>query len=467
MGFTKKIFILILTAALIFMFGAAVFAETQTGAAKINANGVRLRAENNTESNVLASLDLNAAVVILETAGDWYKVAHDGCTGYVFGEFVVADALAKIPEIVEEIAPLSFSDAMPAFINGENVNLRSENNTTSAIIMTMKKNASIDVLEPAGEWYKVIIDGQTGYVLGKYVSFANVPVAAPASEPGVINDHGVNLRAENSTSSDVLTKMSKGTRLTVFDKSGDWYSVKVGDWVGYVLGEFITFSESLETINDIGMINAEGVNLRALNNTSSEVLTTLSLHAPLTVLDKADDWYKVKSGEKTGYVSGSYVTLGEAPRVNASPAVAAAPAAPNNLVFIGSGKAELVDWSEGRNIMTPGVRAIVTDVATNISFEIKVLANGNHADVEPLTASDTASILQIRGSYSWTPRAIRVTVGGRTIAASCNGMPHDVSTISDNNFPGHFCIHFYNSRNHYNGAIDAGQQKQVQIAYNN
>jgi len=284
----------------------------------------------------------------------------------------------------------------------------------------------------------------------------------------VINDHGVRLRAESSTESKIITTMSKGTQLTVTGREDEWYAVLLDGTPGFVYDVYVTLSESLESIDEVGYINAEGVRLREANNTDSEILSVMPQRTTLTVMDKVDDWYKVKSGDKTGYVLGTYVTLGAAPGgkpADNQTSSGATAAAPNNIQFTPGGKAELVDWSDAKGIMSTGTKAIITDVASGISFEIRVMSSGNHADVEPITASDTASILAIRGNYSWTPRAIYVTVDGRTMAASCNGMPHSGSTISDNNFPGHFCIHFYNSKNHYNNALDPGHQGQVAIAY--
>jgi hypothetical protein len=174
----------------------------------------------------------------------------------------------------------------------------------------------------------------------------------------------------------------------------------------------------------------------------------MPLGASVSVLGTAGDWYQIQYAGQTGYVLGTYLSLG-----------ASAP--------VGSGSAELVDWwAEGKSIMSSGTLATVTDVATGISFQIRCMSAGNHADVEPLTAEDSAKILQIRGKYSWTPRAVRVTVNGRVLAASCNGMPHSVSTIKNNDFGGHFCIHFAGSRNHYNNKADPDHQKQVQVAFN-
>jgi len=47
-----------------------------------------------------------------------------------------------------------------------------------------------------------------------------------------------------------------------------------------------------------------------------------------------------------------------------------------------------------------------------------------------------------------------VKYNGHVYAASMNGMPHGTTTISNNNFAGHFCIHFYGSKTHESNKVD-------------
>ena len=68
------------------------------------------------------------------------------------------------------------------------------------------------------------------------------------------------------------------------------------------------------------------------------------------------------------------------------------------------------------------------------------------------------------GSWSWDRRAILVKYNGHVYAASMNGMPHEDDTISDNDFDGHFCIHFTGSKTHGTQRVDEDHQSCVQTA---
>lgn len=122
-------------------------------------------------------------------------------------------------------------------------------------------------------------------------------------------------------------------------------------------------------------------------------------------------------------------------------------------------------WTEAQYVFPIGKVATVTDFQTGRRFQIKRTTGANHADSEPLTAKDAATIKEIwGGEYSWKERAVIVEVDGRKIAASMASMPHDVSYIKDNNFNGHFDLHFKNSTRHKDGLVSQAHQEQIKIA---
>ena len=87
--------------------------------------------------------------------------------------------------------------------------------------------------------------------------------------------------------------------------------------------------------------------------------------------------------------------------------------------------------------------ATVYDYSTGISWQVHMFSYGKHAEAEPLTAADTAKLEQAFGGNTWTPKAVWVIFADGTVRmATTHSMPHEVQHITDNNFPGHLCIHF-------------------------
>jgi LysM repeat protein len=127
---------------------------------------------------------------------------------------------------------------------------------------------------------------------------------------------------------------------------------------------------------------------------------------------------------------------------------------------------EYLDWWTQAQYLFPIGRVVkVRDFLTGTTFNIKRTIGANHADCEPMTSADAAIMLKLwNNSYSWVTRSALIEEGGRKIASSITSMPHGEQYIIDNNFNGHFDIHFKNSTRHKDGLIDPSHQAKVKIA---
>ena len=133
-----------------------------------------------------------------------------------------------------------------------------------------------------------------------------------------------------------------------------------------------------------------------------------------------------------------------------------------------TGTAKAMDWwtSGIQSIFSRGTIATVTDVQTGIAWNEKRTGGTNHADVQPVTAADTAAMKKAVGSWSWNRRPVFVTINGVNYAASMNAMPHGSGSITNNNFDGHHCIHFTNSRTHGSNSVCSLHQAAIKKAAN-
>ncbi|QHW29770.1 hypothetical protein GZH47_02220 [Paenibacillus rhizovicinus] len=126
---------------------------------------------------------------------------------------------------------------------------------------------------------------------------------------------------------------------------------------------------------------------------------------------------------------------------------------------------KLLSWPEAKEIISMKSVMTVVDLETGRQFEVQRRAGSTHADVQPLTKRDTEIMKGIyQGKWSWKRRAIVVRRDGQSIAASMHGMPHGGDGIPDNDFDGHFCIHFLGSSTHKTGNVDPDHQAMVHKA---
>ncbi len=122
-------------------------------------------------------------------------------------------------------------------ITCDNVNLRQNPGTSSSIITKLSEGTSVTVLGSSDNWYKVSVGSNTGWVCGDYIEItASVSVEI------------LNLRSEPNTSSDIVDKLSKNTKVSILESSNDWYRVRTSEGkIGWVLGKYI--STKIQTVS--------------------------------------------------------------------------------------------------------------------------------------------------------------------------------------------------------------------------
>ncbi|MBR3333989.1 MAG: peptidoglycan-binding protein [Clostridia bacterium] len=106
---------------------------------------------------------------------------------------------------------------------------------------------------------------------------------------------------------------------------------------------------------------------------------------------------------------------------------------------------QLLHWfNDVKPSISGGQHLLVYDPASGLSWTLRVMSRGRHCDAEPLTAQDTRTMVSAFGGINtWNQKAVYVKLpDGRWSLASTHDMPHDSSSIKNNNFNGHLCVHF-------------------------
>lgn len=105
-----------------------------------------------------------------------------------------------------------------------------------------------------------------------------------------------------------------------------------------------------------------------------------------------------------------------------------------------------IEWREVHRLFRYDTKAQLEDLETGLRFNVFRYGGVDHADCEPLSSLDTAIMKKAYGGeWSWQRRAAVLILGEERWAASMTGMPHMGYKILDNEFDGHFCLHFQGS----------------------
>ncbi|WP_368039285.1 SH3 domain-containing protein [Shouchella clausii] len=126
----------------------------------------------------------------------------------------------------------------------------------------------------------------------------------------------LNVRTGPGTSHSIVTTLDKDTKVELLAKQGNWYQIAVDNTTGFVSGDYLKLDKpSEDNVEDsdqelisYGETTAR-LNLRSQPNTSSNVLTTLALGQKLEILKKEGNWYRVRAGHQSGWVSADYVKI--------------------------------------------------------------------------------------------------------------------------------------------------------------
>ena len=138
--------------------------------------------------------------------------------------------------------------------------------------------------------------------------------AAAAEESvgvGAVTGSSVRLRAEASTSSEILVTMEKGSVVALLSETpeDDWYHVAFAGSEGYVHADYV-IKDKDNVFSTYGRANCGGVRIRTEASTESDVAATITEGTAFTVTGFQDGWYSVKCKYgTTGYIRSDLVDL--------------------------------------------------------------------------------------------------------------------------------------------------------------
>ena len=471
----------------------------------------------------------------------WYPVSKGGKTYYVRNDCVrlvnsSADTSVSSGSSGETPAPSSGGSSSSSSSGYGTVttimggcNLRATMGGT--MVKQIPKNVTLAVLaKPTSKggytWYYVNADGNKGYLRSDVVKYRSGGTATSTTtntttETAVTisntdsNATGyvmttspdVNLRVKAGYTSLIGKIKSKGTVMPYYGqpstvKGVTWYNVRDNSLgMGYVHGSYVS------------IVNSDGSSTPTPEPTEAPTGTVIAsstsqVEASYGTLKIGNTGTAVKNlvqalkdrGYYSGSVTNKYTTAVEkAVRAfqkaqSLSVDGIAGPATQHALygtVPVGAADtsnltmtlypAEKIDWWTGgiNNMWVKGTNYKIYDVKTGIVWWAHRWSGGYHADVEPLTAADTARLCKCYGVTTaqeianrklYQRRPSLITIGNRTFACSLYGVPHNYpegDTIASNDMKGQICLHFTNSWTHGSKKVDSLHTEAIQYAWEN
>lgn len=243
------------------------------------------------------------------------------------------------------IAGLTFMSAMGAYamtqeadacglgitkfdVTADVLNVRPEPNTSKNAIGKLRKGQKVVPFELSNGWGKIkLSNGLEGWVCMTYLSevkdYCNTPEDTLVVKKEVFVDtNNLNLRERPTTQSYSKMKLSKGTKLSVHNESGNWLYVSYGNEYGWVSASYVTEESPItpetpyeyiikgEVYDETGELRwfertvyvpvNSSLNIRQLPTTDSKVVAKVVRYDKIFVSGISNGFYRVRGIDKNG-----------------------------------------------------------------------------------------------------------------------------------------------------------------------
>lgn len=164
---TKAIIKIILSLLLAALTLISPVTQTRTQAkegekGQVTADGVKLRAAPDTDSDALAELNCAEEVEVLGEDGNWYKVMYQGTViGYIRKDYLFVNS----------------TGSRGAYVKADGTALRGGPSDSAYVVMTLSAGQGLKVKALLGEWYYAVVDTYAGYIHRTLLTISTSTVA--------------------------------------------------------------------------------------------------------------------------------------------------------------------------------------------------------------------------------------------------------------------------------------------------
>ncbi|MEM5640110.1 enterotoxin EntFM [Bacillus toyonensis] len=227
---------------------------------------------------------------------------------------------------VTETKKVETTSELKYTVTADVLNVRSGAGTGHNVISKVKQGQVLQVIGQENGWFKVSVNGQTGYVSGDFVTTGGNKGTTVQQGTGTytVNVSSLNVRTGPSTSHTALGSVNKGKTVQVVGEVQDWFKINFNGGTGYVSKDFVTKGGSAvsnetqkpttnnnntTTVQTGGsyVVNTGALKVRTGPATYNAVIGGVTNGKVLNVTGAENGWYKINHNGRTGYVSADYV----------------------------------------------------------------------------------------------------------------------------------------------------------------
>jgi cell wall-associated NlpC family hydrolase len=183
----RKLVCILLIAAVVastLILPASAEGSLAYGAATVSASSLNIRTGPDTTYPIVATVNHNAIIVILEkTSDEWFRVNYNGTEGYVASMYLTNVLTAE-----------NFSAA--GTVAGNDVIMRDTPSTSGNVLGYYNDGTSLQIIGINNGWYKVKYNGSTGYMRSDFMKVTSAATPSETAVAGATADSNSSIRQQ-------------------------------------------------------------------------------------------------------------------------------------------------------------------------------------------------------------------------------------------------------------------------------
>ena len=199
------------------------------------------------------------------------------------------------------------------------LNVRRSPDPSGDIIGKMQENTACEILGQEGDWYHISSGGVDGYISGQYVitgEEARQKALEQVKPRAIVTADNLNIRsAPEMDPTNIVAQALVGERYEVLEEVGEWIHIPSG----YISSNY---AEVKLALNEARKMDLKAMAINQYNNIviskvqsylnirsspkdegNSNIIGKLPGKAAGEILEAENGWYKIRSGNITGYVT--------------------------------------------------------------------------------------------------------------------------------------------------------------------
>ncbi|PEK96001.1 C40 family peptidase [Bacillus mycoides] len=212
-------------------------------------------------------------------------------------------------------------------VNASVLHVRAGSSTSHDVISRVYNGQSLNVIGEENGWFKINVNGQTGFVSGEFVSkngATNNNVSTGGNNK--VTADVLRVRTAPNTSSSVSGRVYEGQTLNVIGEENGWVKINHNGQTGYVSSQFVSGASSntgstsnnnnsnneatVQPASGNYTVNVSSLRVRTGPSTSHPTVGSVKQGQVVQVVGEVQDWFKINYAGQTAYLSKDYVKKG-------------------------------------------------------------------------------------------------------------------------------------------------------------